>query len=155
MGKEKFNVAIMHGHSNDYKAVKELIVNEGYTPMILMEDFHGDIILKKLRKSVWKKAHCAVIVMSPDDEMKDAEMRARQNVVFELGYCMGAFDSIPSDYWYSAVIILKEESVKTFADIEGIEYIGYKNKIGKQVLDRLGKALAVTREKAKEYYDDL
>jgi len=155
MPKSEFNVIIMHGHSNEYLKVKELIKRKGFNPIILKESYTGDIIFNKIRKNVWKYAHCIVVVMSPDDKTEEKTFRARQNVVFEMGYCLGAFDSIPKQYWYNAVILVKEFSVEKFADIDGLEYISYSKKITAATLSEISKALTNAFKQARNYYDEL
>jgi predicted nucleotide-binding protein len=155
MPREKFAVIIMHGHSDEYLKVRKLVASCGFKPVVLTERWSGELIFNKVRNNVWKKAHCAVVIMSPDDQTKDLSFRARQNVIFELGYCLGAFDSIKKKYWYHAVIILKESSVEKFADIDGLEYIGYNKKLTQRNLARLSAALERTFQKATEYYYEL
>ncbi len=155
MPKENFNVIIMHGNKEEYKIIKLAVQNLGFTPIVLKEKFNGQFLLEKVRNSVWDHAHCAVVIMSPDDMTKEKKFRARQNVIFELGYCLGAFDSIPDKYWYNAIIVLMEESVEKFTDIGGMEYIGYDKKIAKEHLERLADALSDTYKKAKKYYPEL
>ena len=145
---------IMHGHSTEYKKVQKLIKTKKFTPIVLINEFKGKFILKNVQNAVWDFAHCAIVVMSPDDAVQSS-FRARQNVIFELGYCMGAFDSIPKKYWYPAVIIIKEKSVEIFADIAGLQYIEYEKTIKKEQLAMLSRALDNTFEKAAEFYAEL
>ncbi len=155
MGRNKFNVIIMHGHSQEYLKVKRLLSKLDFKPIVLKEKFSGKTIIDKVRDSVWDSAHCAVIVMTPDDSTTDKNFRARQNVVFELGYCLAAFDSIPDKYWYNAVILIKEESVERFADIEGLEYLSFSKKLSQKNLESLEVILEETFKKAKRYYREL
>jgi Predicted nucleotide-binding protein containing TIR-like domain len=76
MAKENFNIIIMHGHSKEYEKVRDEIRDMGFNPIVLMEDFGGDIILNRVRDSVWDETHCAIIVMSPDDKMCRLEVRS-------------------------------------------------------------------------------
>ena len=55
--------------------------------------------------------------------------RARQNVVFELGYCFGAFDSLDDRGIYTAndaLVIVAENGVELFSDIDGLKRIDYE-----------------------------
>jgi predicted nucleotide-binding protein len=155
MARKKFTVVIMHGSADHYEQVKTCINTMGFTSIVLKEFYTGEFLLKKVKKAVWKYAHCAVIVMSPDDLVGNSEPRARQNVVFELGYCMGAFDSIPKKYWYNSVIILKEKSVAKFSDIDGLEVIEYEKEPTTADLKKLAGVLETTYKNASEYYDEL
>ncbi|PZR25253.1 MAG: hypothetical protein DI538_27455, partial [Azospira oryzae] len=127
----------------------------GYHPIVLKDTVDGKYLLERVRDSVWKEAHCAIVIMSPDDMTKQKQFRARQNVVFELGYCLGAFDSIEKRYWYNAVIILKEKSVETFSDLGGIQFIEYQQNLNGINLSMLTETLAATFNKARKYYEEL
>src|SRR4051794_35075657 len=94
MGKRNFDVAIMHGHSKDYLKVKEIVSDCGFSARILIEEYGADTIFKNLRNLIWDDVHCVIVILTKDDEMLDGNKRARQNVIFELGYCFGAFDSL-------------------------------------------------------------
>jgi predicted nucleotide-binding protein len=91
----KFQVAIMHGHSKDYLEVKKMINECEFLPRILVEEYAADTIFENLRDLIWDDVHCVIVILTKDDEMLDGNKRARQNVIFELGYCFGAFDSLP------------------------------------------------------------
>lgn len=154
--KKKFQVAIMHGHSDDYKIIKQIINECKFTARILIDEFFADTIFENLRELIWKDIHCVIIILTKDDEMKDGLKRARQNVVFELGYCFGAFDSLPDNAPYkakNALIIIAEKDIELFADIDGLAPIQFET--GK-ILDRkefIVQALKKSYKKAKAYYD--
>jgi predicted nucleotide-binding protein len=151
--RRKFGVVIMHGHSKEFEKVERLVQERGFRPILLMKQFHGRFILEAIQKAVWDDAHTAIIVMSPDDKLTDS-VRARQNVIFELGYCMGAFDSLPEDDWYPAVIIVKEKTVEGFADIAGLQYLEYEKKLAKDELKMLGDRLEDNYIAAVAYYGE-
>jgi len=155
MARIDFNVVIMHGKDEEYRKVEGLIRKLKFNPIVIKDNFSGDFLLKKVRKTVWKLAHCAIIVMTPDDQSIDKAYRARQNVIFELGYCLAAFDTLPNKYWYHAVIIIKEDSVEGFSDIHGLETFNYSKKISRSDLNKLSDVLNRTFEKASEYYEEL
>jgi hypothetical protein len=56
--------------------------------------------------------------MSPDDQLNDGNFRARQNVVYELGYCSGVFDGYydeddeeDEDFEVDPVIVIKKNQL--------------------------------------------
>jgi predicted nucleotide-binding protein len=155
MSIKDFNIAIMHGTATEYRTVQKFIKKLGYSPIILKDTITHNYLLENVRNVIWEKAHCAIVIMSPDDMTKQRQFRARQNVVFELGYCLGAFDSIDEDYWYHAVIIIKEKSVETFSDIGGVQFIEYQKIITEETLTMLKATLKKTFKNAKNYYDEL
>lgn len=153
-----FNIAIMHGRSDAWKRVEQWIREAGYTPRILKKDFKAAMIFDKLRDVIWDEIHCVVVIMSADDEMAEGSFRARQNVVFEMGYCFGAFDSLDEDGEYTAedaILFLKEENVELFANIHGLTYIEYNNRNLWRLKKEFIEILNDRFEKAKKVYDDL
>jgi predicted nucleotide-binding protein len=136
----KFEVFIVHASSSKlYKEVQKFIEEElRFKTIILQEKPGGDSILNKLKNSVWWEADCAVVIMSADDMARKANAvkvpyrpRPRQNVVFELGYCQGIFDSYYGDtYDNDAVFIIKDKSIdfEDFSDLKGIEIIEHEGK---------------------------
>ena len=67
--------------------------------------------------------------MTKDDKV-DRKYRSGQNVVFELGYCFGAFDSLDDRGKFMterAVIPIVEEGVESFATLEGLQRIEFES----------------------------
>jgi len=87
---------------------------------------------------------CAVAIMSPDDKTIDGKYRARQNVLFEIGYCYGNRESRED------TIILKENSVEINSDLHGLIYIPYTQGYIDSTYHKLGQQL----EKIYEEYSD-
>ena len=54
-------------------------------------------ILRNFKRAIFESEDCAIAVMSADDEFKDGSFRARQNVLFEIGYC-SPVKTVAQDY---------------------------------------------------------
>ena len=145
----------MHGHSKDYLEIKKIISDCEFSPRILIEEYGADTIFENLRDLIWDEVHCVIVILTKDDEMLGGNKRARQNVVFELGYCFGAFDSLPDIASYKpkdALIVVAEKDVELFADISGLTRIEYETgKIGEKK-DFILECLRRSYTKAKKYY---
>lgn len=157
MPKKNFHVGIMHGHSKDYKELKSYIQEAGFTPRVLIEEYSANTIFDNFRDLVWWHLHCTIILLTKDDKMFSGKYRARQNVIFELGYCFGAFDSLSDNARYSskeAIIIISERGVQLFADIHGVTRIDFK--CGKlcDKKDFIMAAIQRTYLKAKKFYKE-
>jgi predicted nucleotide-binding protein len=94
----------------------------GVKPIILSRQItRGQTLIEKF-ESYSKDAACAIVLMTPDDEArakrapKDVEGRARQNVVFELGYSYGTLDR--------GNVTVLNFGVELPWDINGLVYIG-------------------------------
>lgn len=127
--KHIFTVFIIHGHSRELKTLQSFIENKlNFQTIILKDGFSGEIVLNKFKKAAWK-ADCAIALMSPDDKFDNGNFTARQNVLFEIGYCQGLLDDYYGDYYdFEPVGIIKESSIdfKEVSDLLGTECINYK-----------------------------
>ncbi len=70
------------------------------------------------------QASLAFVLMTPDDAQGDGRLRARQNVVFELGYFLGRLGRRSG-----RTILLLRDDVELPSDIRGILYIRFDNGI--------------------------
>ena len=115
-----FRVFISHGRSALRTKVQRFIQDElSFATEVLVERFTGEVIFDKLENNAWD-CDCAVVIMTPDDRQQQRKtFRSRQNVVHEIGYLQGLFQD------RELVVILKENSVEWFTNVQGIEYIGF------------------------------
>ena len=154
-GNKKFHVAIVHGHSKAWKSIKNYVKEMGYTPRVLKEELGAEIILERFAKMIWDDIHCVIVILTGDDVVANGKWRARQNVIFELGYCIGAFDAIKRNSLFTrehAIIILQEEGIELFADIEGITRIIFKKGKISPIKKEVFKSVQATYLRAKKYY---
>ncbi len=98
-GKEK--IFVVHGHDNALKDETCVFLSDiGFDPIVLHRQPDGGLtIIEKFEK--YSNVNYAVVLLTPDDygmkaeELKKAEgerqgeFRARQNVIFELGFFIG------------------------------------------------------------------
>ena len=142
--------------NQDYLEIKKYIKESGFTSRVLIEEYAADTIFENLRNLIWDDVHCVVVIMTKDDEMLNGMKRARQNVVFELGYCFGAFDSLADDGSYlpkDALIILAEKDVELFADINGLTRMVFERGKIEEKKEFIIDALKRCYKKAKPFYD--
>ncbi|MBN3755914.1 nucleotide-binding protein [Paraburkholderia sp. Tr-20389] len=114
-------VFIVHGHHEALReSVARVVERLGLTPTILHEQPNsGRTIIEKFEAQA--DVDFAVVLLTGDDEgraLKDGatRARARQNVVFELGYFFGALGR-------NRVCALCEPGVELPSDIHGIVYV--------------------------------
>lgn len=115
------NVFIVHGHDEGAReTVARFLEKIDLKPIILHEQPNmGRTIIAKFRDEAATTAF-AVVLMTPDDHgAKDGaptKKRARQNVVFELGFFIGALGA-------EKVTALVKGDVEKPSDFEGVVYI--------------------------------
>jgi predicted nucleotide-binding protein len=117
------SVLILHGHENGAKqAVARFLTQLDLRPIILHEQPSlGRTIIEKFED--YSEVVLAIALLTKDDVVRsdgepDQSYRARQNVVFELGYCIGKLGR-------NKVIALREEGVELPSDISGVIYVDY------------------------------
>ena len=119
-------IFIVHGHDDEAKMELEHFVSEiGLTPIILhRKPDEGLTIIEKFEKH--SKVGFALILLTPDDEVRNIDgkiiKRARQNVVFEMGFFVGKLGR-------GRVCCLRKEDVEIPSDISGVIYKPFKSKI--------------------------
>ncbi len=114
-------VFISHGHDEDclFKLRTFLKERLNCDPVVLklMPD-NGLTIVEKLEK-YGRDCSFAIILMTGDDETKNGGIRARQNVIHELGFFHGAIGR-------EKVLLCKEAGVELFSNISGLLYIEFE-----------------------------
>ena len=130
----EFTVFISHGRSDLWRQVERYINKTiDMDTVVLKETYHGVTIIEKLRDEA-ENCECAVVIMTPDDEMADGSFRSRQNVIHEIGYLQAL-------YGRQNVVILKEESVEGFSNNSGIECIEFAGTSVSSIFHILNEAL--------------
>ncbi len=115
-------IFVIHGRNNEAKeTVARFLQNLGLTPVILHEQPNqGRTIIEKFERHA--QVGFAVALLTPDDvgalknEEKNLKPRARQNVVFELGYFLGRLGR-------ERVCALTKGNVELPSDYDGVVYI--------------------------------
>lgn len=116
------DVFIIHGRDDGTKeTVARFIEQLGLNPIILHEKPNqGQTIIEKFERHA--EVAFAIALLTPDDigglagDEQSLKPRARQNVIFELGYFTGKLDR-------GRVCALKGENVEIPSDYDGVLYI--------------------------------
>ncbi len=121
------SVFIVHGRdeARKHEVARFLRSSTGREPVILHEQSNGGrTVIEKFEEHASEAAYAVVIATGDDrgraaDETND-QPRARQNVVFELGFFFGALGR-------AKVALLYQEGVERPSDIEGLVRIALDN----------------------------
>jgi predicted nucleotide-binding protein len=108
-------VFVVHGHdSGAREAVARFLEKAGLEAIILQEQpSQGMTIIEKFELYANQVGY-AVVLLTPDDFLEDAP-RARQNVIFELGFFVGKIGR-------GKVCLLRKGNVEQFSDFNGVVY---------------------------------
>lgn len=114
-------IFIVHGHNEAVKLnVARLLVNIGLTPIILAEQpDKGRTVIEKFENE-GNDIGFAVVLLTADDKgrknkARNMQSRARQNVVFEMGYFMALLGR-------ERVMLLIQSGVEEPSDLKGVVY---------------------------------
>lgn len=125
MTKINNGIFIVHGHDRTMVLeVERLVEHIGLDPVILGDQVDQGFysIFDKFERHA-NESKYAIILFSPDDETTEGKRRARQNVIFELGYFLGKFGK-------DKVTLLNKDSTEQFdipTDVIGSAYIKFDN----------------------------
>ncbi len=118
---ETQDVFIVHGRDESLKqAVARFLEKLGLSPVILHEKpDEGRTVIEKFEDHT--SVGFAVVLLTGDDEgrlrgAEELEIRARQNVILELGYFVGKLGR-------KRVCALKMDGVETPSDLHGVLYV--------------------------------
>ena len=133
------NVFIVHGQAHaDRDDLAALVSDLGLIPKILeFERKSGGTIIEEFEKLA-RQCVFAFVLLTPDDkqaaELEEADLfRARQNVIFEMGWFFKALGR-------ERVRLVHRDRVELPSDVTGIIYISYDKKIG-EVRSKIREAL--------------
>lgn len=112
-------IFIVHGQDDGTKeAVARFVTSIGYEPVILHEQpSKGRTIIQKFRDEA-SDVGFAIVLMTPDDETTSGEKRARQNVILELGFFLGALGP-------DRVAAIVKGDLEKPSDFDGVVYIQF------------------------------
>jgi predicted nucleotide-binding protein len=122
VAKDTRKVFVVHGHDHGSKeSVARYLSRLGLEPVILHEQAdQGRTIIEKFEHHA--EVSCAVVILSPDDIASSKsnpahqEERARQNVIFEMGFFVGRLGR-------KHTFALVQKGVTRPSDIDGVLYI--------------------------------
>lgn len=127
-------VFIVHGHDNDaLQSVARFISRIGLEEIILSERPDGSRTVIEKFEAESGDVSFAIVLMTPDDSgnalsSESTRLRARQNVLYELGYFAGKLGR-------GKVLVLKKGDIEIPSDLAGVlytefdEYGGWKRKL--------------------------
>lgn len=112
-------IFIVHGQDEGAKeATARFIASLGLQPIILHEQANkGRTIIQKFQEEA-SDVGFAIVLMTPDDVTASGEKRARQNVILELGFFLGALGP-------SKVAAIVKDKLETPSDFDGVVYIPF------------------------------
>lgn len=117
-------IFIGHGQSNQWRDLKDHLHDKhGYSIEAYEVGARAGHAIRDILEEMMSKSSFAILVMTGEDKDAQGNIKARDNVIHELGLFQGQLG-------FPRAIVLLEEGTQEFSNIHGIQQIRYsKNNI--------------------------
>lgn len=134
--KKQNSIFIGHGRSNLWNEVVRMLKDDCELDCInyFEKETHAGKFIGDALREFNRETTFAIIVMTAEDETSEGELRARQNVIHEIGFFQGKLG-------FEKVAILKQKQVESSTNIDGLQYIEFDESHIKQTFYELQKML--------------
>jgi len=137
----KPKIFIGHGGSFQWRDLKDhLHEHHGYDVIAYETGSRAGHSIRDVLEDMLDKSSFAILVMTGEDNMEDGTVRARQNVIHEIGLFQGKLG-------FTKAIVLKEDGTEEFSNINGVHQIRYTK--GK-IKETFGDVLAVLKREFED-----
>lgn len=134
-------IFIGHGTSPQWRDLKDhLHEQHEYDVLAYETGSRAGHTIRDVIADMLDKSSFAILVMTGDDTMDDGTVRARQNVIHEIGLFQGRLG-------FTKAIVLKEEGTEEFSNINGVNQIRYTKG---NIKETFGDILAVLKREFGE-----
>jgi predicted nucleotide-binding protein len=131
---KKPTVFIGHGGSNQWRDLKDHLQDKHHIKIEAYETgARAGHTIRDILEDMVNNSTFALLVMTAEDELDSGQMRARQNVIHEIGLFQGKLG-------FNRAIVLMEKSTEEFSNIAGIQQIRYDN-----ITETFGEVLATIK----------
>jgi hypothetical protein len=113
-------IFIGHGQGSEWRDLKDHLADkQHYTISAYEVGARAGHAIRDVLDDMSEESTFAILVMSGDDKTDGGELRARQNVIHEIGLFQGRLG-------YARAIVLIEKGVEVPSNINGITWISYE-----------------------------
>jgi hypothetical protein len=139
--KPKPVIFIGHGGSTLWRDLKDhLHDHHGYTIEAYETGSRAGHAIRDVLNQMLIKSSFGLLVMTAEDRQDDGSMRARQNVIHEIGLFQGRLG-------FSKAIVLKEEGTEEFSNLHGVQQIRFSKG---NIKETFGDVLAVLKREFED-----
>jgi predicted nucleotide-binding protein len=112
-------IFIGHGRSIQWRNLKDHLTDkQGYTVVAYESGERAGHTIRDILQELLVKGSFALLVLTAEDEMSTGEVRARQNVIHELGLFQGKLG-------FPRAIAVVEEGVEMLSNLDGVQQIRF------------------------------
>ncbi|MCK4823811.1 nucleotide-binding protein [bacterium] len=132
----KPTVFIGHGRDLQWRDLKDHLHDKhGYDIETYEIGARAGHAVRDILQDMLIRSSCAILVMTGEDETQDGKLRARPNVIHEIGLFQGRLG-------FNRAIVVLEKGTEEFSNIQGIEQIRFDKG---NIKETFGDVLAVLR----------
>ncbi|CAG36890.1 TIR domain-containing protein [Desulfotalea psychrophila] len=131
---ENLTVFIGHGGSSQWRDLKDHLQDKHNIKIEAYETgARAGHTIRDILEDMVNNSTFALLVMTAEDEQDTGQLRARQNVIHEIGLFQGRLG-------FNRAIVLMENSTEEFSNIAGVQQIRYSN-----ITETFGEVLATIK----------
>jgi len=139
--KEKAVIFLAHGQNSQWRDLKDhLHEKHGFRIEAYETGARAGHTIRDILESMLDKSSFAILVLTGEDETKEGNFRARQNVIHESGLFQGRLG-------FNRAIVLLEEGTEEFSNINGLQQIRF---LRGKIIETFGEVLATIRREFNE-----
>lgn len=137
----KPKIFIGHGGSPQWRNLKDHLHDQhGYDVVAYETGSRAGHTIRDVIAEMLDKSSFAILIMTGEDNMGDGTVRARQNVIHEIGLFQGRLG-------FTKAVVLKEEGTEEFSNIHGVNHVRYTKD---NIKETFGDVLAVLKREFGE-----
>ncbi|MCH8070271.1 MAG: nucleotide-binding protein [Candidatus Marinimicrobia bacterium] len=137
----KPRIFIGHGASPQWRDLKDHLHDQhGYDILAYETGSRAGHTIRDVISEILGNSSFAILVMTGEDITSDGTIRARQNVIHEIGLFQGRLG-------FTRSVVLKEEGTEEFSNIHGVNQIRYTKG---NIKETFGDVLAVLKREFGE-----
>ncbi len=134
--KSNLKVFIGHGRSTKWRELKDHFHDQHQIDVVAYETgSRAGHTIRDILDEMLSECTMAFVIMTAEDEQADGALRARQNVIHEIGLFQGRLG-------FPRAIVLLEEDAEEFSNIAGIQQIRFSKN---NIRETFGDVLATIR----------
>lgn len=128
-------IFIGHGRSKLWARLQVFLQDECNIKTLCFEsESHTNETIVNVLDNMLNKSSYAVLILTAEDETSDGKIRARQNVIHEVGLFQGRLG-------FDKVVLLKQDKTDEFTNIAGLQYIPFSGENIEQTFYELQRTL--------------
>jgi predicted nucleotide-binding protein len=132
----KPKIFIGHGQSPLWRDLKDHLTDlHGYEVVSYETGARAGHSIRDVITELLDESSFAILVMTAEDELPDGSLRARQNVIHEIGLFQGRLG-------FTKAVALKEDGAEEFSNIHGVQQIRFSQG---NIRETFGDVLATLR----------